>query len=102
MIDLPELRWASLLLAMAIWVVALAGAWVAHKMNSRAHPVLAYGMTAVVGLATLRLYSASSFLWGSSMPDDLWWVPRTVVLALSTGILIVLLALVAYYWRRRT
>lgn len=52
-------------------------------------------------MAALRMYSASSFIWGPEA-SDIGLIPflRVTVIAALTIELIVLLALTGYYWNR--
>lgn len=94
-------REVSLILSVVIFGVATAGAFVAWRMNGTGPPALKYGLVAVWLLTLLRLYSASSFVWGERASEThLFPVLRLGVLAILTLVLIDLLALVAYYGRR--
>lgn len=100
MFEFPS-REVGLLLAIASWAVALFGLYISRKMNGTAPPALKYGMAAVFLYATLRLYSASSFVWGEAVSEAGLFPPlRLAVLVMQTVILILLITLVVFYLRR--
>lgn len=94
-------REVGLLLSIAVFVVVSVGALAARRMNGQATPALRYGIATLWLAATLRLYSASSFVWGPEASEhDLFTILRSAVLVVLTLELIFAMALVAYYWRR--
>lgn len=102
MIDFPAPRDVSLVLSIALFAVVVVGLVISRRLNGTATPPLKYGLAALFTLAALRLYSASSYLWGSTA-DDLGIFPLLrfgVVIPLLTLALILALALVAFYARR--
>jgi uncharacterized membrane protein YfbV (UPF0208 family) len=51
--------------------------------------------------ALLRVYSASSFLWGRVLDEDLWPLLRYAVVALETAMAIMLGGVIWFRHRRR-
>jgi len=101
MIDLPTDRDISLALSIALFGVVVVGVLVSRRLNGSATPPLKYGLAALLTMAALRLYSASSYLWGSTAQDlGIFPFLRFGVIALLTLALILSLALVAFYARR--
>lgn len=85
----------------AIWLAVSIGAVVAWRMNGTAPPALRYGMSALWLLTSLRMYSATSYIWGEDANRaGLFPALRAGVLVVLTLVLILVLALVTYYWRR--
>lgn len=98
--ELP-LREVGLIVSVAIFCVVTAGVVLAQRMNGNATPALRYGLSALWLMALLRLYSASSFIWGSAASDaGVFPILRIAVLVVLTLTLILVLTLVWYYARR--
>lgn len=98
--DIPT-REVGLVISIAIFIVASAGILVIRQLNGSTPPSLKYGLGIVWLFALLRLYSASSFVWGSTAKDaGLISVLRLGVLAVLTVILIVLMAVVVFFARQ--
>lgn len=96
--DLPS-REIGLALSIGIWVCVVV-AWVLARRE--AGYALRVTLVMLILFASLRLYSASSFVWGPSVPsDEVWGVLRLSVLVVQTIIVVQALALLAYAFRRR-
>lgn len=98
--ELP-MQEAGALVSVAIFVVVTLGWWMAFRMNGTAPPSLRYGMAALWLMSMLRLYSATSFVWAEDAGLAGLLPPlRIGVLVVLTLTLILVLALVGFYWRR--
>lgn len=97
---LPTFRDGSLFLSLVLFVLTTAAIYVTHRLNGHATLQLKLGLTALWLYSALRIYSASSYLWGSSVPDEAWPFLRAGVLGVLTAILIIIIALLVFYWRR--
>ena len=96
-----DLRSASLIMSALVFGVVMAAWFVARKAHGHAPYGIKLGFLALILFAALRLYSASSFVWGPDASDlGLFPLLRAFVFVLLTIILIIVLALLAFYWRR--
>lgn len=96
--DLPT-REAGLVISVAIWAAVVA-TWLLARRDA-GYP-LRVTFVMLILFSTLRLYSASSFVWGPMVPsDEVWGVLRATVLAVQTIIVVLALGLLAYAVRRR-
>lgn len=96
--DLPS-REIGLVLAVGVWA-AIVATWLMARPRAGYALRVALGM--LVLFASLRLYSASSFVWGGSIESpEVWGVLRLGVLSVTTVIVIMALALGVYVWRHR-
>lgn len=100
MVDGPTFQDGSLVLSFIDFVLVTVGLVIARRMNGQAPPVLKIGLAALWLYALLRIYSASSYLWGPEVPGAIWPILRASVLVMLTLITIVLIALIVFYWRR--
>lgn len=93
----------NLLLSLFAFALFSSTLLMAKKVNGQAPPSVRWGLAGLVLFAALRLYSSSSFAWGQRASElGLLPVLRMGVIVLLTLIVIIGLALAAYYWRRVT
>lgn len=91
----------GLVLSLVAWAVLTVTLWIARRVNGRAPPSLRLALWGLWMYATLRVYSASSFVWASDASEGGWFpVLRMVVLGTLTLITIACVTLLVYYWRR--
>lgn len=91
----------GLLLSVAAWVIVSVVVYLSRRVNGDAPLTVRVGLLALWLYATLRLYSASSFVWGSAAADaGVFTLLRASVFVVMTAILIIVIALGAFYWRR--
>lgn len=99
-LELPT-KEISLLLSVFLFVAVTIGGLVTRRMNGAASPVLRYGMSALWIATLLRLYSASSYIWGPTASEvGVISILRLAVIVLLTVELILVIGIVAYYARR--
>lgn len=98
-LPIQELGLAFSVAAFSVVSIALA---IARQVNGAAPASLRLALWGLWLYALLRLSSASSYLWGTAARDA-GALPalRLIVLFVVTLALIVSVALLAYYWRRR-
>lgn len=93
-------RDVGLALSVILFVMTTVAIYVIHRLNGQATLALKFGMTALWLYSALRLYSASSYIWGPDVPDEVWPILRAGVLGMLTVIVIIVGGMLAFYWRR--
>lgn len=98
---LLDFRVGSLALSVLIFVMVSASLLLARRLNGTTPLGVKLGLFALWLFAILRLYSASSYLWGKWAVDaGIFPLLRASVFVMLTVILIIVLALFTFYWRR--
>ena len=99
-LDLPTQE-LGVIEAVALLLVSTATLVVAYRLNGSGSPALRLAILAFWLLSILRVYSASSYIWGPAASEaGILVLLRHIVLGTSTIILIIALALMGYYIRR--
>jgi hypothetical protein len=97
----PEFRDLSLLLSIVAFVLTTLAVYVARRLNGDATLTLKLGLSALWLYSALRIYSSSSYLWGSTARDaNLFDALRLGVVSVMTVLVIITGALLVFYWRR--
>jgi len=94
--DLP-VREFSAVLSVLIFGLILVAWWLGRR-----HPTsyaMRLSLIALVLFAALRVYSATSYIWGFYATPEVFGVARVVVVATLTIIFILVAAVVAYFVR---
>lgn len=99
-LELP-VQTLNLVLSAAAWVLLTVTLVLAYRVNGKGPVVLRMAVWGLWGYATLRLYSASSFIWGQGARDaDVIDELRLMVLVVVALLLILSVFLVINYWHR--
>lgn len=99
--NLLDFRIGSLVLSALIAVVIFVAWLIARRLNGSAPYSIKVGFLGLLLFALLRIYSASSFLWGDwAVEAGVFPLLRAFVFVTLTLILIISLAMLTFYWRR--
>ena len=91
----------GLFLSALMFVLASFVLLMSRRVNGTAPPTVKLALIVLWLYSALRLYSASSYLWGSTIAEAglVAW-SRMIVFAVVTIMAIGMVALAAFYWRR--